>query len=33
MADHDPQYLFELDGNKEPDELFGVHAVILIIQC
>ncbi|KAI4890937.1 hypothetical protein NFI96_033193 [Prochilodus magdalenae] len=23
MADHDPQYLFELDGNKDPEELFG----------
>ncbi|XP_072537006.1 adenylate kinase 9 [Salminus brasiliensis] len=23
MADHDPQYLFELDGNKDSDELFG----------
>ncbi|XP_026878248.2 adenylate kinase 9 isoform X1 [Electrophorus electricus] len=22
MADHDPQYLFELDGNKDPEELF-----------
>ncbi|XP_075718379.1 adenylate kinase 9 isoform X2 [Rhinoderma darwinii] len=22
MIDHDPQYLIELDGNKEPDELF-----------
>ncbi|XP_066533319.1 adenylate kinase 9 [Hoplias malabaricus] len=23
MADHDPQFLFELDGNKDPEELFG----------
>ncbi|XP_076873527.1 adenylate kinase 9 isoform X2 [Brachyhypopomus gauderio] len=22
MAGHDPQYLFELDGNKDPEELF-----------
>uniref|UniRef100_A0A4W4FS25 Nucleoside-diphosphate kinase n=1 Tax=Electrophorus electricus TaxID=8005 RepID=A0A4W4FS25_ELEEL len=25
MADHDPQYLFELDGNKDPEELFLVR--------
>ncbi|KAB5539635.1 hypothetical protein PHYPO_G00091290 [Pangasianodon hypophthalmus] len=23
MASHDPQYLFELDGNKDPEEIFG----------
>lgn len=24
MAAHDPQYLFELDGNKELEEILGV---------
>lgn len=24
MAAHDPQYLFELDGNKDPEEILGV---------
>lgn len=24
MADHNPPYLFELDGNKDPEELFEV---------
>lgn len=24
MADHNPPFLFELDGNKDPGELFEV---------
>jgi hypothetical protein len=24
MAEHNPQYLIELDGNKSPEELFMV---------
>lgn len=24
MAAHDPRYLFELDGNKDPEEILGV---------
>lgn len=24
MAAHDPQYLFELDGNKDPEEILRV---------
>jgi len=27
MADHNPPYLFELDGNKDPEELFEVGAL------
>lgn len=27
MAEHDPQYLIELDGNKSPEELFMVSSV------
>jgi hypothetical protein len=26
MAEHDPQYLIELDGNQSPEELFTVSS-------
>lgn len=26
MAEHNPQYLIELDGNKSPEDLFTVSA-------
>ena len=28
MAEHDSQYLIELDGNKPPEELFRVSAML-----
>lgn len=28
MAEHDSQYLIELDGNKPPEELFMVSAML-----
>ena len=28
MAEHDSQYLIELDGNKPPEELFTVSAML-----
>lgn len=33
MADHNPPYLFELDGNKDPEELFEVGALQQAVHC
>lgn len=27
MAAHDPQYLFEFDGNKDPEDILGVGQI------